>query len=206
MLFAKAMRKPLGLAVGLVALVVFFYNPAISASQSASFEEVTRSLKKVKRFFSRNKIGDSPDFALVKDGYAGPDKYLIVIFGYADDRSVCEGLIKPADDNPYSSMFQGGYSCEQLTDEFTEQFEVSKSMKEIARSLKKVKRFFSRNKIGDSPDFALVKDGYAGPEYLMVIFGYADDRSVCEELIKPVNDDPSLSVFQGVYSCEQLNR
>jgi hypothetical protein len=65
-----------------------------------------------------------------------------------------------------------------------------------------VREFFATHKIGNSPDYAIVKNG---TDYLAVIYGMADDLSVCMDLIKPYNKDPSLSTFSGTYSCVPLN-
>ena len=65
-----------------------------------------------------------------------------------------------------------------------------------------VREFFATHKIGHSPDYAIVKNG---TDYLAVIFGMNDDLSVCMDLIKPYNQNPSLSTIQGTYSCVPLN-
>ena len=65
-----------------------------------------------------------------------------------------------------------------------------------------VRDFFAKHKIGDSPDYAVVKNGN---DYLAVVFGMADDRSACMDLIKPYNENPNLSTLPGIYSCIPLN-
>lgn len=65
-----------------------------------------------------------------------------------------------------------------------------------------LKRYFSKHKVGSSPDYAIVKNG---TDYLVTIHGYMDDQAVCLALIKPLNDDPNLSVVPGAYSCVPLN-
>lgn len=65
-----------------------------------------------------------------------------------------------------------------------------------------VQRFFAGHKIGTSPDYAVMKNG---TDHLMTIHGYADDLSVCMQLIEPYNKDPSLSTLPGTYSCVPLN-
>lgn len=69
-----------------------------------------------------------------------------------------------------------------------------------------VKNFFAGNKVGNSPDYAFVKNGIAGPDHLLTIHGYANDKAVCEKLAKEYNGDSSLSVIQGTYQCIQLNK
>lgn len=69
-----------------------------------------------------------------------------------------------------------------------------------------LKRFFAKNRIGSAPDYAVVKNGIAGPEILLVVVGYMDDKGVCESLIESYNKDASLSVVPGTYKCVPLNR
>jgi len=69
-----------------------------------------------------------------------------------------------------------------------------------------VQKFFSKNKVGNSPDYAFVKNGIAGQDHLITIHGYADDKSVCEALAKEYNGDASLSTLPGKYQCVQLNQ
>jgi hypothetical protein len=65
-----------------------------------------------------------------------------------------------------------------------------------------VREFFATHKIGRAPDYAVVKNG---TDYLAVIYGMDDDLSVCMDLIKPYNENPSLSTLPGTYSCVPLN-
>lgn len=67
-------------------------------------------------------------------------------------------------------------------------------------------KFFAKHKVGSSPDYAFVKNGIAGKEYLLTIYGYANDKAVCESLAHQYNSDPSLSVVKGTYECIQLNK
>jgi len=69
-----------------------------------------------------------------------------------------------------------------------------------------VQKFFSKNKVGSSPDYALVKNGIAGSDHLLTIHSYLNDKSVCEKLAREYNDDPSLSVLPGTYQCIPLNK
>lgn len=57
---------------------------------------------------------------------------------------------------------------------------------------------------GTSRAFAVIKDGFAGPEWLMTVHGYADNRATCQAIIEPYNTNPELSVFEGRYSCKEL--
>ena len=65
-----------------------------------------------------------------------------------------------------------------------------------------VKEFFAKHKIGSSPDYAVMKNG---TDHLLTIHGFADDLSVCMELIEPYNRDASLSTIPGSYTCVPLN-
>jgi len=69
-----------------------------------------------------------------------------------------------------------------------------------------VKKFFSKNKVGKSVDYAFVKNGIAGPDHLLTIHGYADDKAVCELLAKEYNGNKSVSVVPGTYQCIPLNK
>lgn len=65
-----------------------------------------------------------------------------------------------------------------------------------------LKEYFSKHKIGTSPDYAIMKNG---DDYLVTVHGYMDDQAVCLSLIKPMNEDPLRSVMPGTYSCVPLN-
>jgi len=68
-----------------------------------------------------------------------------------------------------------------------------------------VQAFFVSNKVGNSPDFAFVKDGVAGPDHLITIHGYGNDGAVCRTLAEEYNSGESPSVMPGEYKCVQLN-
>ena len=51
-------------------------------------------------------------------------------------------------------------------------------------------------------NYAVVKNGN---DYLLTIHSYSDDKATCEEIIKPYNEDPNLSVVKGSYECVRLN-
>jgi len=51
---------------------------------------------------------------------------------------------------------------------------------------------------------ALMKDGAGGPDWLATVHGYPNNREVCEEIVKPYNEDPELSVIPGTYYCEEI--
>jgi hypothetical protein len=57
---------------------------------------------------------------------------------------------------------------------------------------------------GSSRAVAIVKSGMAGPDWLVTVHGYADNRAVCEQLIREYNEDSELSVLPGEYYCEEI--
>lgn len=66
-----------------------------------------------------------------------------------------------------------------------------------------VKDFFAKNRIGSSPDYAVMKNG---TDHLLTIHGYGDDLDVCLRLIEPYNRDSSLSIIPGSFTCVPLNK
>jgi len=69
-------------------------------------------------------------------------------------------------------------------------------------SQEQLKEYFSKHRVGSSPDYAVVKNG---DDYLFTIHSYRDDKATCEEVIKPYNEDPKLSIVKGSYECVRLN-
>ena len=65
--------------------------------------------------------------------------------------------------------------------------------------------FFRKHKVGGNRAVALKKQFVGGEAYLATIHGYPTNLSVCEELIAPYNEDPSLSSLPGAYYCEVLD-
>lgn len=51
---------------------------------------------------------------------------------------------------------------------------------------------------------AIKKASFAGVAFLATVHGYPDNSSVCEDLIEPYNNDPSMSVMGGQYFCQRL--
>jgi len=66
-----------------------------------------------------------------------------------------------------------------------------------------VKEFFAKNRVGSSPDYAVMKNG---TDHLLTVHGYGNDLDVCLRLIEPYNRDPSLSTIPGIYTCVPLNK
>jgi hypothetical protein len=64
---------------------------------------------------------------------------------------------------------------------------------------------FFRNHPVDGNHVAALKKRSAGViSYLATVHGYPNNLSVCEELIKPYNENTSQSVLPGDYYCEEL--
>jgi hypothetical protein len=64
--------------------------------------------------------------------------------------------------------------------------------------------FFRGRTVSGKPVVAVKKRTPGSAAYLLTVHGYPNNLSVCEELIKPYNEDPSLSVLPGEYFCEEL--
>ncbi|NNE49142.1 MAG: hypothetical protein HKP43_06985 [Altererythrobacter sp.] len=64
--------------------------------------------------------------------------------------------------------------------------EAPRDMFEFERDLTKA---YTTKLVGTSRAVALKKAGFGGVAWLATIHGYADNRSVCEELIEPYNQD-----------------
>ena len=62
--------------------------------------------------------------------------------------------------------------------------------------------FLKENRVGDSPDYAVVKNGN---DVLMIVTGMLDDKRACEDIAKPYNEDPSLSTLPGTFECVKVN-
>ena len=65
--------------------------------------------------------------------------------------------------------------------------------------------FFRKHKVDGNKAVALKKQFVGGESYLGTIHGYPTNLSVCEQLIAPYNEDPSLSSLPGTYYCEVLD-
>jgi hypothetical protein len=66
-----------------------------------------------------------------------------------------------------------------------------------------VKEFFFKNRVGSSPDYAVMKNG---TDHLLTVHGFVNDLDVCMKLIEPYNNNPSLSTLPGSYTCVPLNK
>ena len=99
------------------------------------------------------------------------------------------------------SLHQPGnqFATNQNKEFIDDRNEVAKAKKITQEQLKE---YFSNHRVGSSPDYAVVKNG---DDYLFTVHGYGDDKTVCEEVIKPYNENPNLSIVKGTYECVRLN-
>ncbi len=67
---------------------------------------------------------------------------------------------------------------------------------------KGIEAYFSRGKAGSSSDYYLVKDGGAGLERVAIIYGFADDRSFCQDIAQSYMRQFPLERFL----CEKANK
>jgi hypothetical protein len=51
-----------------------------------------------------------------------------------------------------------------------------------------------------------VKDGIDGEDWLFTIHGYLNNGDVCEDVIKPYNDDPSTMAVPGKLRCKPIEK
>jgi hypothetical protein len=79
--------------------------------------------------------------------------------------------------------------------------EAPKNQAEFNTQLRKV---LHEKPAGSPRAYAIVKNGVGGADWLATIHGYADNKSVCEDEIKPYNANPDLSTLPGSYACEEI--
>jgi len=69
----------------------------------------------------------------------------------------------------------------------------------------KIVKFFKGLEAGTNPDYAVVKLGPMDvPNPTIVIYGYIDNKEVCQEIIGLFNKTEK-GAFAGTYHCEALN-
>jgi len=66
----------------------------------------------------------------------------------------------------------------------------------------RVDKFFSKNKIGSGVDYFLVKQSFAGPERVAVIYGFMSDSEFCNEVAALY----MTKYPRDRYFCEAANR
>lgn len=80
----------------------------------------------------------------------------------------------------------------------------SKSMTTTNMSDDELEEFFRNHTVLGMPVVGLKKRTLGTVAYLATVHGFPNNLSVCEELIKPYNDDASKSDIPGDYFCEEL--
>lgn len=69
------------------------------------------------------------------------------------------------------------------------------------QQMRSIASYFGLGKTGSSPDYYLVKLGFAGRERVAVVFGFVDDQSFCLEIASLY-----MQRYPGdSYSCEKAN-
>lgn len=69
----------------------------------------------------------------------------------------------------------------------------------------KITKFFKGLEAGTNSDYAVVKLGPMDvPNPTIVIYGYVDNKEVCQEIIDLFNKSEK-GAFAGTYHCEALN-
>lgn len=63
--------------------------------------------------------------------------------------------------------------------------------------------YFKKRTVDGNHPVALKKSS-AVEAYLATIHGFPDNKTVCEEIIAPYNQNPEMSVMSGRYYCEAL--
>lgn len=76
-------------------------------------------------------------------------------------------------------------------------------------SLDEPRVFFSKHKIGTSPDYGIVKFGNI-QDHVITVHGFADDLASCQEIAKALNENACQEIMDGSacldpYSCQPLN-
>lgn len=67
-----------------------------------------------------------------------------------------------------------------------------------------LEEFFRNHTVLGMPVAGLKKRSLGTVAYLATVHGFPNNLSVCEELIKPYNDDASKSDIPGDYFCEEI--
>ncbi len=64
------------------------------------------------------------------------------------------------------------------------------------------RKFFNKNKIGTSPDYAVIKNGIIPDDHVMTVHGFADDLDACLKVVKAFNEDACKET--GGYNCSDI--
>jgi len=138
-----------------------YIPPQSIASNLMNFvcmEEQILTQKQLREHFSRNRVGKSPDYGVIKYG----DEYLATFHGYSDDKAACESALRA-----YGAEFK----CVPLN--------TTETKNVIEQGW--LKAFFFKNRVGKSQDYGVIKNG---DDYLATFHGYSDDGAACKGEIK----------------------
>ena len=67
-----------------------------------------------------------------------------------------------------------------------------------------VEAYFRKHTVDGNRAVAMKKRSLGQTSYFATIHGFPNNRSVCEEVLKPYKENASLSVIPGEYFCEEL--
>ena len=158
-------KKPMGQGdiknVPLMELDWVYIPPQSVSSQNLSFvcmEEQILTQEQLREFFSRNRVGKSPDYGVIKYG----DEYLATFHSYSDDKAACESDVRA-----YGAEFK----CVPLN--------TTETKNVITQDW--LKAYLFKNRIGKSPDYGVIKNG---DDYLATFHGYFDDGAACKGEMK----------------------
>jgi len=64
------------------------------------------------------------------------------------------------------------------------------------------RKYFNKNKIGTSPDYAVIKNGIIPDDHVMTVHGFADDLDACLKVAKALNEEACKET--GGYNCTDI--
>jgi hypothetical protein len=67
-----------------------------------------------------------------------------------------------------------------------------------------LREYFIKHPVASGQAYMVMKKNALAKSWLATIHGYPDNQRVCNDLIKPYNDDPKQSVIEGQYFCEAV--
>jgi hypothetical protein len=80
----------------------------------------------------------------------------------------------------------------------------SGSGNEIIDREAKITKFFEQLETGSNPDYAVVKNGVMGKNPTIIVYGYIDNKEVCEDIVR-LFEKSEKDALSGDYQCEPLN-
>ncbi|ABC64628.1 hypothetical protein ELI_12680 [Erythrobacter litoralis HTCC2594] len=96
-------------------------------------------------------------------------------------------------------------ACSGLANEAESEQMASRDFESLSDFTDALEQTFKSKPLEYSRAIALIKDGAAGPDWLATFHGLPDNKSACEEIIQPYNEDPALSVVPGRYRCIEID-